>query len=136
MFSRRNFKVYLTIQFLFFLGSEFAKYLGGTIKWISIRPLDNFLMNLTRNSKLHHQVKKRSRSTGPDFVQMLHLKTMSLRTVKHLMIKVKTSELLLSQANSTPTTPFFPFYALFGRSGNRGSPVCRPGSQNLFSPQL
>ena len=45
--------------------------------------------------------KKRSRSTGPDFFQILPLKTINSRTIKHWMIKVKTRELLLSQPNST-----------------------------------
>jgi hypothetical protein len=48
------------------------KKLGGTIKWISIRPLDNFLINLKEKKfKITPSGKIRSRSTGPDFVQML-----------------------------------------------------------------
>ena len=56
-------------------------FLSQNFKWILIRPLDNFLMNLT--IKITLSGKKRSRSTGPDFVQMLPLQTMSLRTIKH-----------------------------------------------------
>ena len=55
-----------------FFVSEFKKKIGGTIKWKSIRPLDNFLINLTRKQfKITPSGKKWSRSTGPDFVQML-----------------------------------------------------------------
>ena len=55
-----------------FFVSEFKKKLGGTIKKISIIPLDNFLINLKQKQfKITPSGKKRSRSTGPDFVQML-----------------------------------------------------------------
>ena len=65
-----DFKVYLMIWFWFCL--RMKNKVGGTIKWISIRPLDNFLMNLTHTKfKITSSGKKRSRSTGPDFVQML-----------------------------------------------------------------
>ena len=48
-------------------------------------------MNLTHKTfKITSSGKKRSRSTGPYFVQMFALKTMSLKKIKHLMIKVKS----------------------------------------------
>jgi hypothetical protein len=58
-----------------FFRLRIQKNLVGTIKKISIILLDNFLINYKRKKfKITPSGKKRSRSTGPDFVQILPLK--------------------------------------------------------------